>query len=191
MVNAAAPNQAPKAPPRRRRGVTIIELIIAVAVLGTALMMLLSVIFASGSLQESTREKAIAYNYIRKLLEEMRSAPFDPVKNPAPNNVYAMYKPGGAKVPTAAALMADLGLNAPAKGPQLEIIFPLVGGVLNETCPDLDLQTPKDLDRSGQVENKDISASYHILPVKIVVHWQGIHKRESQIQICSFLTDNR
>ena len=200
MANAGTTSRAPRGG-KGRRGVTLIELIIAVAVLGLALILLMSIIFSSGTLQEATREKAIAYNFVRKLIEEMRSAPFDPVKTPT-GNVFALYAPpvgGNANRPgtkytywtDATNLKNQLGLNSPVSGPQLEIIFPIRNNHLDETMTDLDLQMPKDLDWTGLADSTNVDDTFKILPVKIIVHWSGIHNLQNQVQICTFLTSNR
>lgn len=169
---------------RLRRGVTIVELVVALGVLAVALTALLGVLFSSGALQETTRERAAAYNFIRKLLEEMRSTPQF-------NQIYSLYKPGGANYPTAQYLREHLGLNPPSSGSQLTIQFPEKNGTLNESVTDTDLGMPKDLDWSGDVEDKDVSGTYKILPVKIIVRWASKGGADSQIQICTYITDNR
>jgi type II secretory pathway pseudopilin PulG len=169
---------------RRDRGVSIVELVIALGVLAVAMLALLSIIFSSGSLQQTTREKAQAYNFIRGLLEEMRSTPTF-------NQIYTLYKPGGANYPNATYLKNHLNLNAPTSGQQFQIVFPQVNGVLNEAAVDAELGMPKDLDWSGSVENRDVSLSYKILPVRIIVRWSSKGKVDSQIQICTYITDNR
>lgn len=192
MVNAGTKSRIPPAR-KGRRGVTLIELIIAVAVLGLSLILLVSIIFSSGTVQESTRERAIAYNFVRKLLEEMRSAPFDPVLNPT-TNVFVQYKSGGTAyntVTSATYLRDNLGLNPPKSGPRLEIIFPMRNGHLDETMTDTDLQMPKDLDWSGAATSTNVDATFRILPVKVIVHWSGIHNLQNQVQVCTFLTSNR
>lgn len=169
---------------RGNRGVTIVELVVALGVIAVALVALLGVIFSSGALQETTRERAAAYNFIRKLLEEMRSTPQF-------NQIYPLYKSGGANFPTEAYLQQHLGLNPPASGSQLTIQFPEKNGTLNESVVEADLGMPKDLDWSGSVEDRDVSATYKILPVKIIVRWSSKGGTESQVQICTYITDNR
>jgi len=161
-----------------------VELVIALGVIAVSLVALLGVIFSSGALQETTRERAAAYNYIRKLLEEMRSTPQF-------SQIYTLYKSGGAKFPTQNDLRQFLGLNPPSSGALLTIQFPEKNGVLNESVVDADLGMPKDLDWSGSVEDKDVSTTYKILPVKVIVRWSSKGGADSQVQICTYITDNR
>ncbi len=173
---------------RRDRGVSIVELVVALGVIAVALLALLSVIFSSGRLQQTTREKAAAYNFIRKVLEEMRSTPTFV-------NIYKTYNSNTAdgflSPINADYIKTNLGLNAPTQGQQVQILFPEKSGALNESVVDAELGTPKDLDWSGQVEDADVSATHRILPVKIIVRWSSAGKLDSQIQICTFITDNR
>jgi prepilin-type N-terminal cleavage/methylation domain-containing protein len=172
-----------------RRGVSLIELVVALGIIAVALLALMSVIFSAGGLQQTTREKAAAYNFIRRVLEEMRSTPTF-------TNIYRTYNSstadGFVSPINATYIKNHLGLNPPEDGtPQLQIIFPEKSGVLNETAIDTDLGTPKDLDWSGFIEDKDVSTTYKILPVRIIVRWCSAGKRHSQIQISTFITDNR
>jgi prepilin-type N-terminal cleavage/methylation domain-containing protein len=56
----------------RRGGLSLIELIIAMAILAVAIMALVSSITSSGQIQQATREKTIAYNAARQQIEKMR-----------------------------------------------------------------------------------------------------------------------
>ena len=56
----------------RQRGLTLVELIIAMAILAVAIMALVSSITSSGQIQQVTREKTIAYNAARQQIEKMR-----------------------------------------------------------------------------------------------------------------------
>ena len=64
--------------PRNRAvaGMTLVEIMIAVAVVALALLGIMSAVSAATTLQETSREKAVAYMAARELLESMRSDNF-------------------------------------------------------------------------------------------------------------------
>lgn len=173
--------------PRRARGVTLVELVVAMAVLSVALMGLMSTILSSSTLQQNTREKAVAYNHARRLLEEMRSVDF--------REVYARYNsttgdnPAGGASPGSVFTVA--GLIPPHSGnPVGEIIFPESGpGILSETVNNPSMGMPKDLNRDGDALDTDVSATYKILPVKIVIRWRSVGGADTQIEVDSFITE--
>jgi prepilin-type N-terminal cleavage/methylation domain-containing protein len=57
---------------RCEQGLTLVELIIAMAILAVAIMALVSSITSSGQIQQNTRERVIAYNAAREQIEKMR-----------------------------------------------------------------------------------------------------------------------
>ena len=56
----------------RDGGLSLVELIIAMAILAVAIMALVSSITSSSQIQQSTREKTLAYNAAREQIEKMR-----------------------------------------------------------------------------------------------------------------------
>jgi prepilin-type N-terminal cleavage/methylation domain-containing protein len=64
---------------KRERGLSLVELVIAMAILAVAIMALVSGIMSSSQIQQTTREKVIAYNAAREVIEQMRSYRIDDI----------------------------------------------------------------------------------------------------------------
>lgn len=182
---------------RGMAGITVIELIMAIGVLAVALLSLVTVLASSGSLQQSTREKALAYNAARQKIEEMRNRPLNEVyrafNGRTSDDIVGVVCPG--KTFTVA------GLVPQGSRPVGEIVFPEnSSGLLDERIVDPTLGMPKDLTGDGdadEVENAAVSSphrpltdrDYRILPVKIVVRWMSVGKKAAEIEVATFITD--
>ncbi len=179
----------------RTAGVTIVELVVAIGVLAVALLALLSVISSAGQLQQTTREKALAYNAARRKIEEMRNRPLDQIYR-AFNGTTADDIPG---VSCPGSTFAVDGLNADGLGPVGTIVFPEnSSGLLDERIADPTLGMPKDLNGDGDAgEVQDAAAAaphkaltndnYTILPVKVVIRWRSAGRATSQIEVTTFI----
>jgi type II secretory pathway pseudopilin PulG len=112
---------------RRRRdsGVSMIELIIALAVMVLALVALMSSVISSSKVSDSSKESVIAYEAARAKIEEIRTF----TKCGTFNNIFNYYKPGAtaAGVPTYWTTVSGLnpiqinGVNQPT----LQVLFPV------------------------------------------------------------------
>jgi prepilin-type N-terminal cleavage/methylation domain-containing protein len=157
---------------RRRRGFSLVEMLVAVTVLiivaGGALLALLT----SLSLGRSTRETSLALDAARGVIEAMRSE--------EPDEVFALYNanpgddPGGAPGPGNA--FGVPGLDAVPGDPDGlpgQIEFPGDGISLREDGFDDALGMPRDLDGDGVTDAADHALDYSILPVRVRVRWTG------------------
>src|SRR5689334_19207370 len=81
---------------KRSRGITLLELMIALAVIAISLFAILSMVVNMMAMREAAREKELAKEWVQKKLEEVKSRPFTDLKTVA-------YQPsGGGNVYTAA-----------------------------------------------------------------------------------------
>lgn len=161
----------------RRRGFTLVEVAVSIAVLVIAASGLLGALVSSTSLGRVTHESAIAQQAARRVLEELQGVPFD--------EIFASYN---------ASNLDDLGLTNPAVGSDFavagldpavddadglcgEVQFPafFVGPLLQlrEDFVDATLGMPADLNGDGDMLD-DAAADYRVLPVRIRVRWRGV-----------------
>ncbi len=74
---------------RIQRGFTLLEVMVAAAILSIAIVGLLSVLTATQRLQQQTRESTLALNAIRDKLEELRNYPNFNEEGPLPAGTHA------------------------------------------------------------------------------------------------------
>jgi Tfp pilus assembly protein PilV len=158
-----------------------VELVIAMAILAVAIMALVSSITSSGQIQQNTRERVIAYNAAREMIEKMRVYPVGQIysrynSSTADDAFYTGSHPGPTfhvprlaapkTVPTTWSNTATEAWSATTIGgvQQLDsfsnaigndgyglVTFPETGGILKENYVDSAMGMPKDLDRDGVV----------------------------------------
>ena len=82
---------------RRHRdsGVSMIELIIALAIMVLALIALMSSVMSSSKVSDTSKESVIAYEAARAKIEEIRTY----TKCSTFNNIYNYYKKGQGRTP--------------------------------------------------------------------------------------------
>jgi type II secretory pathway pseudopilin PulG len=192
---------------RRRRdsGLSMIELIIALAVMVLALIALMSSVISSSKISDSSKESALAYEAARAKIEEMRTY----TKCLTFNNVFNYYKSGQA-----ANTATVTGLNAIKVGgvaqPVLQIFFPTSSTVLTDlsealvpatTNKDLNyigtrMGLPKDLDRNGSDGGAfpwdtggTLNTGYGILPVMVRVKWESAGKLPAYVEVVTYITE--
>jgi prepilin-type N-terminal cleavage/methylation domain-containing protein len=196
---------------RRDSGVSLMELMIAMAIMVLALLALMSSVFSSSRLVDNSKEKTLAYEAARAKIEEMRNWTlagsygqlFTYYTTPA--NFGNPYKTcldplnaGKAnKVPVA-------GLNPIVNNgvPQdiLTVYFPVDGGgnlTENPTSPPMSaemisaLGMPKDLNRNGNTTDfaGALNTGYKILPVYVKVQWKGIGGKSTFIEVSTFISE--
>lgn len=161
-----------------RRGFTIVEVMIAAAVLVIAISGLVGALVGSTSLGRVNRESALAEQAARRVLEELQGVPFA--------EVFATYNAStdddaGLAVAARGSNFVVVGLDADpndADGFCGEVIFPVidVAGTmqLREDVVDGALGMPRDLNGSGAVDTADHAGDYRLLPVRIRVAWRGV-----------------
>ncbi|HEX7899114.1 MAG TPA: prepilin-type N-terminal cleavage/methylation domain-containing protein [Planctomycetota bacterium] len=197
---------------RQDRGFTLVEIMIALAVVSIALLGLLSLINSSGLVQDDTRARTIAYNAAREKVEEMRARPFDTIYAAYNSDDYDDQK---IKDLVTAALPTVITVTIPKNkffvdglpslivgGVAVEqgsIIFPEAidpsdgNPYLTEIPTDVILQKEfgmeggKDLNRDGVVDK--LITTYTLLPVKIEVSWTAVGGKTITLPIVTYMTN--
>jgi len=172
--------------PRGDRGLTLLEIIIAMGILVVAIIGIMSALVSAIRVDEATAEQVRALNACKSKIEEMKTVPF--AEAWARYNSNAADDPGGAGT-APGCNFAVAGLRArtgDADGLPGQILFPETLGALSETVVDTRLGTPRDLNGDGDTLDANVSATYRLLPVRVVVDWQG-SKGAGHVELTTFL----
>lgn len=178
-MEPALPKKHPPGGPvkRSRAGVTLLEAVIALAVMTVAMSLFSGMVASTSSQQMLNHEFPQASEAAREVLERMRNEDFD--------EVLALYNadpdddPGGSGTAPGNRFAVD-GFEAlpgwPA-GLVGEVHFPLVqvGGEwqLREDVEDEALGLPRDLNGDSMIDELDHRGDYLVLPVRVTVDWQA------------------
>jgi prepilin-type N-terminal cleavage/methylation domain-containing protein len=160
-----------------RRGLTLIELMMAMTVLAIALVGYARTVAMASVASSTAHEANLANEAARKMIETLRSQPFAQVF--CLYNAYAGDDPGPGAAPGANFAVAGLEARKnDADGMPGEILFPTltVGGVpqVRENVVNSKLGTPCDLTGDGVIDALNHSANYQELPVLVRVRWRGV-----------------
>ena len=158
---------------RADRGLSLIEITVAFGIIVIALLGIMSALIQAMRTDEATAEQVRAMNACRSIIEQMKQAPFAEIY--ARFNNAAADDPGGAgTAPGKNFAVQGLRTRAgDADGQPGEIFFPESGGNLCETVVDTRLGMPRDLNGDPDALDINVSTTYIILPVRIVIDWQG------------------
>ncbi len=191
-------NRDPGVPGRRDRGLSLVELMIALVVVAFALLALFTLVTSSSQVQQETREKTLAYSAARKMIEEMRAATFA--------EIYARYNSVDDNLPAVAGQPNDTGAPGPSNlrepGPTFtveglnpvpglavgRILFAESGGGLSELGDASKGIPAKDLNRDGDAVDTGLT-TYKILPVRVEVTWEGVGGKKTTIAVDTLITD--
>ena len=152
------------------KGLGLLEVLVAGAVLSTALLALLSVSAHSIKLDSVNRETAAASAIARMRFEEVRAVPL--------MNVFASYNaddlddPGGLPAPPGSKFThSGTGEKMAVTG---VYIFPVNNdGELREDLDMPELGMPRDLNGDGLIDDLDHRDDYVILPMTVRLTWRG------------------
>jgi len=153
-------------------GFTIVEVVMAMAMISVALLALMSTVISTMTLVEVNRQDSLAMNAARNKVAEMAAKPFD--------KLFSSFR--GHTFPVAG-LQRGNGAN-PGR-----VVFPQTGNQLSETVTDRNLLMPRDLNLDGDASDNNVSTEYELLPVKIVIDWdtvQGARTIEFNIVLTNY-----
>jgi type II secretory pathway pseudopilin PulG len=154
---------------------------VAVVVLVLAIVGIVGSMLSSMALTRVNRETAIAQQAARRMIEEITGTPT--------SQAFVVYNGNPNDAQDQALELGDIGPNFAVQGLQAQdgdpdgmcgrIVFPVVnvGGFeqLREDVVDAGLGMPRDLDNDGvELELDDMSDSYVVLPVRVLVEWRGV-----------------
>ena len=156
-----------------RGGFSLLEILVAVSVLGIAMAALTSTQLTTIAMSRSIRESSAAADAAQAVLEAMREESElldvfkrwngttldDPAGRPSPGNAFDVR-----------------GLEPAQDDPDGrvgEIVFPGDGVALREDVEDRLLGMPRDLDLVNDIDANDHKDDYRILPVLVRVRWAG------------------
>ncbi len=163
---------------RARRGLTLLELVVAMSILAVALVAYARTVAGATVATRGSREATLASVAGRRMLETLRAGDFD--------QTYRLYNnmsgddPGPGPAPGANFAVAGLDARAgDTDGLPGEIIFPTVGPAgaleLREDVVNGKLGMPSDLNGDRVVDPADHAADYEKLPVLVRVRWRGVN----------------
>ena len=159
-----------------RSGLTIVEVMIAMAILGVMFLAISRSLMGSVKLNEVTRESALAQQGMDAVLESLGGADFastfqrynsvasdDPATGPSPGPDFVV--PGLQPLPE------------DADGRVGRIVLPEVmtpeGLELREDLDIPELGMPRDLNGDGGIDDVDHATDYKVLPVLLQLDWRG------------------
>jgi prepilin-type N-terminal cleavage/methylation domain-containing protein len=161
---------------RGRSAFTLIEIVIAMAVIAVALAGALGTITTSARLSRTDEETVIASQAARTMIEGLQAAPF--------RDTFKLYNaepsddPGG--LGTGPGPDFDVAgfdpLLTDADGRVGRILFPVPAaapGVLRENLVEASFGMPRDLNADGPIDNLDHVDDYLLLPVRVRIEWLG------------------
>jgi type II secretory pathway pseudopilin PulG len=158
-----------------RRGLTLIEIAVAMTVLVFALLGFSQAMVGSSTSTQATHEVSLATQAGRRMIETLQGAEF--------TEVFALYNSTGADDPDGpdtapGPRFAVAGLDPhpdDADGFVGEIVFPEgnVAGQLREDTVNARIGMPRDLDGDELVTAADCADTYSILPVLVRLEWLG------------------
>lgn len=175
------PRPAPSASPRQ--GMTVIELLVTMTILATALHMTAAALINTGRVEPKQREASLALDAARDLSELLRSE--DPARLFARYNDDPDDDPDGPGT-APGGHFAVKGLDPredDADGFVGRVEFPTLGSELREDLEDRDLGLPRDLDLDGTIDDLDHGTNYRVLPYRLVLEWRGQSRLAGRLQV--------
>lgn len=174
---------------RRDRGMSLVEIMIALVVVAVAMLALASLITSSSRVAEESQYRTFAYNAARRVVEEMRGVAF--------SEIYMRYNASTSDNPPGTCpgntfVVDDLPNGPAGSTTQGTLFFPEnTAGTLTETPSDAllakDFGMPKDLNRNGAIDGA--VGAYYLLPVKVVVEWLMPGGKTSKVEVVTFITE--
>ena len=159
---------------------SVVEIMIAMVVVAIALLAMISLMTSSNRIQEDARERSVAYNAARAVIEDMRQRTFI--------EVFDAYKSGAALNRFTVDRLGPPPLNDTHQG---TVQFPETKGLLDESFVDTGFGTPKDLNQDGDTTDLISGTEISILPVRVVIRWRAPGGGEKRLELASLITSKR
>lgn len=167
---------------RRSRGLTLIEIMIALSMLAIISMALTTMLVTSANLQQVNKEMDVAMYVAQSAIDSIRAYPdFDKIYvafnantgDDPPVPLASMWSP-----PDFAAMMLDptdpAGLRQILDGGQVRYFFPDDGSFLREDMTDPWFDgVDRSIDGDSTADNTNANAVYEMLPVMVRVSWES------------------
>ena len=165
-----------------------IEALIALVIFTTCGFILSSSLTASFAGRLANEERAAASRAARNILEDMRNVRFVelyPSYNGDPDD-----DPGGAGTSPGQHFAVEglQALDTDTDGFVGRIVLPAESGELREDTVQPELGLPRDLNGDGVVDKFDHRSDYVLIPIQIVVEWDGFMGPQ-RFQMASMLVD--
>jgi len=154
---------------RRRRGVTLVEIVVVIAIMTVSMAMFAQTLTASSRLDPVANETMLAAEGARVMVERMRAQPFSEVF--ARYNTNPADDPGGPGTAPGATFAIPGLAPATVGGVVGTIEFPAISGALREDTTDDKLSMPRDLNADGRIDSANHAADYELLPFRVKVQW--------------------
>jgi prepilin-type N-terminal cleavage/methylation domain-containing protein len=177
-------------PTPQPRGLTIVEVVMAMAIIAIALLALMSSVISSMSLVEVNRQESLAMNAARQKFAEMQSTPlgscFATFKNTAFDvpgiataNAGRIYFPMSASgnLDETVTTVSNFHASTP---PSIQTIsdFKLAtttsGVPANPLLAYAGRYVPRDMNLDRDANDTNVNGEYVLLPVKIRIRWESI-----------------
>ncbi|HJP03106.1 MAG TPA: prepilin-type N-terminal cleavage/methylation domain-containing protein [Planctomycetota bacterium] len=158
---------------RGRRGMTMAEVMIAVAIMTLCVSLLSRTISSTAVHTAAKREKAIAVEVAKNVLEDMHNVEFA--------EIFARYNADPSDDPEGSGTAPGPGIDVPMLTPQAgdadgfvgEVILPAEGAILLENVVVAELGLPRDLNGDALIDGEDHAQDYIVLPVSVRLQWTG------------------
>lgn len=167
-------------------GFTLLELMISSTVFLLVAGAVVIALVISSALNMTNRETALASRAAQSVIEELKATAFDEIY--ARYNDTAADDPGGTAPGSGFAVAGLAAQEGDADGFVGAIVFPGTGTALHEDGDDVELGLPRDLDGDGAVDADDHAGDYRILPLRVVIRWNGQNGART-FELVTVLTD--
>lgn len=159
----------------RRRGMTLVEIVVVMAILTVAAGIFAQTMSAASRMDPLTQENNLAAEGARVMLERMKAGEF--------RDIYALYNANPADDPGGPGTAPGCTFAIPGLAPATvggsvgRIEFPTLGDELREDVIDAALVMPRDLNGDGLVDGANHAGDYAILPIRVRVQWASRYGR--------------
>lgn len=154
-------------------GFALIELVVAMALMAVAFAGISTSLASTMSMRKSNQETARAVRAALSFSETLREEEF--------GTLFARYNLDGNDDPDGIGTAPGPNFAVPGLRPRPDdpdgmvgwIVFPGDGAALREDVDSRGLGLPRDLNGDGVVDATDCATTYEILPVTIILQWDG------------------